>query len=912
LDWFNALGDYGLSLEYEGPGLSRRRIPDAELACKTTADGAGGGKLIPGLHYAAYLGENWYALPDFALLKPVSEGLAANFDLSHRARDEQAGLEFTGLLHISQAGTYTFHLGSDDGSQLYVGAATNYCRVIRLGRRSAPRIASIDQVLQKGEVAQWGRIEGVVSFAGREHDHLELELAGDEPRGRITVLNNPSLAPATLWRRRITAVGVCRGQQDGTPEKNVHAVVLDAQGVEFSEADVNASDSLGATELTTAAQVKRLKPAEAARKIRATLRGVVIWASGTSVVIQDHTGGVFVHGPAERWEEQPKVGELWELQGRTDSGDFSPVMLSESARCLGTAAMPIPTEPSWAQLMNGSMDAEYVEIRALITGISTNEVSILTPDGELKIVSSPDHPLPAIFSEARYRHERAGLLDSVVRVRGCLTAIWDSSTRQVKAGEIQLTPAMVEVEDSGPADPFGLPTKNASDLLRFDAQAGSLQRTKISGQVTCARPPEYYLADRGVNVRLLAQKAGALSPGDWVEAVGFPQLSRVSPTLREAQVKVTGHAPLPTAISLLASQLPDWKEDGAIVEVEATLLSDAMQANERTLELQAGRCHFLATLPMERSAWRPLPAQSKLQLTGIFASSAARETSGNLDFFSLLLNRPEDVVVLQRPSWWTARHALSVIAVLVAVLGAGLMWIAMLRREVAARTRQWQKEMEDRKRAEQIRALEQERTRVAQDLHDELGIGLTQVSMLGALAKNPALSEERKIRYLDQLTAAAHSLVTGLDEIVWAVNPQYDSAASLATYYSLFAQRFLNLAGIACRFESGEGLPELPMDSRIRHGVFLAFKESLNNIVRHSKASEVRLKIAIDERGLVVVVTDNGVGFSPADQQPGADGMANMQRRMEKLGGGCAVTSQPGGGTTVELRLPLNHKPDRL
>src|SRR5438132_9581192 len=143
--------------------------------------------------------------------------------------------------------------------------------------------------------------------------------------------------------------------------------------------------------------------------------------------------------------------------------------------------------------------------------------------------------------------------------------------------------------------------------------------------------------------------------------------------------------------------------------------------------------------------------------------------------------------------------------------------------------------------------MEQERTRVAQDLHDELGAGLTEVGILGSLAKNPSVPAAERERYLDRLTEAARSLVTGLDEIVWAVNPHYDSVASLASYYSLFAQRFLNLAGIACRLHIAEAFPDYPLDSRIRHGTFLAFKEALNNIVRHSGATEVELKIEVAE-----------------------------------------------------------------
>src|SRR5207248_9038511 len=138
---------------------------------------------------------------------------------------------------------------------------------------------------------------------------------------------------------------------------------------------------------------------------------------------------------------------------------------------------------------------------------------------------------------------------------------------------------------------------------------------------------------------------------------------------------------------------------------------------------------------------------------------------------------------------------------------------------------------------------------------------LTEVSILGSLAKNPSIPVEKKDRYLDQLTNAARTLITELDEIVWAVNPHYDPVSSLASYYSLFAQRFLNLAGIACRLEIAEQFPEYPLDARLRHGIFLAFKEALNNVVRHSEATQVGLTINVEDDQLRIAVSDNGRGL---------------------------------------------------
>lgn len=173
-----------------------------------------------------------------------------------------------------------------------------------------------------------------------------------------------------------------------------------------------------------------------------------------------------------------------------------------------------------------------------------------------------------------------------------------------------------------------------------------------------------------------------------------------------------------------------------------------------------------------------------------------------------------------------------------ALLAAAFAWVLVLRRQVAERTRELKIQNQGRQHAERRQLMEQERTRLAQDLHDDLGSTLTEVTMLSSLARNAALPSERRDACLAQLTEVSRSLVTTLAEIVWAVNPQYDNVASLASYYSLFAQRFLNLSNIACRLQVSPTFPHTPLDSRVRHGVFLAFKEALHNAVRHSGASE--------------------------------------------------------------------------
>jgi ligand-binding sensor domain-containing protein/signal transduction histidine kinase len=206
---------------------------------------------------------------------------------------------------------------------------------------------------------------------------------------------------------------------------------------------------------------------------------------------------------------------------------------------------------------------------------------------------------------------------------------------------------------------------------------------------------------------------------------------------------------------------------------------------------------------------------------------------------------------------------------------------------------------------ELLQATERERARIAQDLHDDLGAGLTQISLNTALVQNPAVTPEVAGGLLQEIDQRSRELVTALDEIVWAVNPKNDTVPSLARYFCQFAQNCLLPGDITCRLEVAPVLPDAPVGAEQRHHLFLAFKEALHNTLRHSGANELRLEIAADAQTLSVTLADNGHGFVLKPTPEGADGLGNMRSRLERLGGSCVVTSEPGRGTTVVFRLPL-------
>jgi signal transduction histidine kinase len=159
---------------------------------------------------------------------------------------------------------------------------------------------------------------------------------------------------------------------------------------------------------------------------------------------------------------------------------------------------------------------------------------------------------------------------------------------------------------------------------------------------------------------------------------------------------------------------------------------------------------------------------------------------------------------------------------------------------------------------------------------------------------------------LDRIYETSRELTRAMDEIVWAVNPQHDTLDSLASYLGNFAQEYLGSLGLRCRLDLPLQLPQWPITAEMRHNVFLAFKETLHNIVKHSGANEVSLELTTGPGGFELLVRDNGRGFDPqampARPRRG-NGLDNLRQRLEKIGGRCEIHSAPGAGTEIKFQV---------
>ena len=914
LEWFNHDLPYGLEVYYQGPDLPRQKIPDAALFRRGPDQVNGVHMWVNGLDYGCYEGGYWLRVPDFNRLVATRQGTTFNFDLGVISRTNDVGLLFTGYVEVPRDGIYTFSTISDDGSQLYLDTRPPSIQVTGTNALPQPVPITVRQSLPSDEDYRWSQAEGIITFAAERAGGLELELSSDTDRMSVMVADSSGGSPQLLLKSRVRITGICLATHTSDGQSvagtllapGMNQIELLAPSAErlFEHSTIPAAgnsreQSTALPVLTTVEQIKHLTREEWQRGYPVKIRGIITTVLDNGFFIQDATRSIYARWWPPTDYATPRVGDFWEIEGTTFA-EFAPNIQVSKTTSLGTGTLPEPLQPAWDQLINGSLDTEYVEVRGIFSVAGSGEATLQTSSGKLIL------QLPDLQPQQLPHYENA-----LVRVRGCVMPVRDVLDRQFVPGQIRLCNATITVEEPSPADPFATRVKHASDLLVFDARAGALERVKIAGQVVHQSNGQLFLMDGKNGLRVIPKSMGDLRAGDVIEVVGFPNLDGPSPVLHEAVTRQTGHDKLPDPTFLPPNAPLDRRLDSTLVRVHAQLDAISRNQSEQVLELKSGTRGFIARLKVSDGLLPAILPGSRLELTGVYTGQGSDLASGQqINSFELLLNSPSDVEVLARPSWWTVRHTLAVLGSMTLVILVGLVWIALLRRQVEERSNQLAAEIRRHEHTERQRELETERTRIARDLHDDLGATLTQIRFLSAVESRDSQLPEATRNRLGQVTEKSREMVASLDEIVWAVNPANDSLPSVANYLCHFAQEFFQPTPIRCRLDVDDGLPPVPLTSEVRHNLYLAVREALNNIAKHSKATEVWLRIHFLPPGkLNLVIEDNGRGFTPLTATPSGDGLINMRERLQKIGGNFEYETRPGSGVICRLTLPVDLGP---
>ena len=209
-------------------------------------------------------------------------------------------------------------------------------------------------------------------------------------------------------------------------------------------------------------------------------------------------------------------------------------------------------------------------------------------------------------------------------------------------------------------------------------------------------------------------------------------------------------------------------------------------------------------------------------------------------------------------------------------------------------------------RLEREHALQNERSRIAQDLHDNIGANLAQIGLLTEQVEQALADPEETRAQLDRIFHVSHATAKELDAVVWAVDPSNDTLEEFARYIHGYAEDYLGMAGLRCHFTNTAALPDLHLSASLRHHLLMVVKEALHNVVGHAEATVVTLRIGVEDRQLLLEIADDGRGLPPPDSLRPGNGLQNMKNRAAEMGGTCEFcVPESGTGMIVRLRVPV-------
>jgi signal transduction histidine kinase len=209
---------------------------------------------------------------------------------------------------------------------------------------------------------------------------------------------------------------------------------------------------------------------------------------------------------------------------------------------------------------------------------------------------------------------------------------------------------------------------------------------------------------------------------------------------------------------------------------------------------------------------------------------------------------------------------------------------------------------------------QRDRARIARDIHDSLGAGLAHMAMMSDLMRRRPRDEERADATglphlddaLDEMYRSAQSLTRAVDEIVWAVNPANDTLPRLFTFLAHDVEDMARGGGLGLSIHADDDVPEVVLPASARHHLCMLVREAVANVLKHAHAQVLDVTLRYRVGTVEITIADDGVGFDLATRTvDGHDGLANMQARVDELGGSLSIDSAPGRGTRVGVHVPL-------
>jgi signal transduction histidine kinase len=662
--------------------------------------------------------------------------------------------------------------------------------------------------------------------------------------------------------------------------------------------------------LTNAAAILTLTSAQAAQALPVVLQGVVTAEAEPTqqaLVIQDATAGVYVLAPTSLFAAVHR-GELLEVTGVTDPGEFAPIVKVKQFRRLGKGVIPPPQKVSYAELLSGHQDAQWVEITGVIhdleplkSALNQGKWKLTLGVGDRKLLVSLEGPrLPV------------NAVDAEVRIQA-LCFYQFTQTRHLLSPLLSIPRGCeVEILHPGPAAPFKEPVHPLSSLLEYSPDDAFGHRLHVRGTVIHQEPGQGIWIQEGKwGARIQTAQTDQLASGDQIDVLGFPVYDSHEPILEDCVFHKLSSGPKPVPVPLHSPREAFDHEDN-LVSVEGIVVDIEPTGDSWVYSFENTGRKFKGILKRpERMRTDLLDWQigSRVRATGICLINYEnpRPLVGGIwqpQSFEILMRGPEDLAVIDPAPWWTPEHGMQVLAWLSGVLALTIgvvFWISRQRLQDQSRRRAMAEA--------EFSAILAERNRLAREIHDTLAQGLTATSVQLQLAKKHAGDTAAPVQHhLSLALELVRGSLTEARQSIWNMRAQILETNDLPGALAGILKQITDGTPIRTDFRlSGQPQRLSPV---IENNLLRIAQEAVTNATKYANARLIRLTIDFTATELHLLVADDGQGFDPIPKKPGATrngfGLLGMQERAKELKGVLNIESVPGQGTQVRLTLPLS------
>jgi PAS domain S-box-containing protein len=473
----------------------------------------------------------------------------------------------------------------------------------------------------------------------------------------------------------------------GYPETHGSAVVLSDALVRTQPLPTRPTSTARLPTLTTVTQVRHLSAEEAGRGYPVHLHAVVTYTYSqmSQFFVQDSTGGIYVEAWRHLWEIP--AGRLVEIVGKSGPGLFAPIIEPSRVTVLGAAPMPTPEKVSFDDLMTGSHDSQWVEVEGLVRRVRAVGHTVQIEMVGIGLSGRLPVTIPNLGGSAPTH-----LVDSRVRIRGVCATNFNDQRQPINVRVQSPDLSAVTVVEAAASDPFSMPATSIADLLRFDSDRGLQRRVRVHGVVTLHVPGQFvYIQDGNHGVMVTTEQELSLSPGDVIDAVGFPGAGRAAPEVQDSVIRVSGRAAPPAVRSLTPEQIFNGNGDSMLVTMQGRVVNAISTAGEQILTIRDRSFLISAHLHQAGPVPETWPAMDALvEVTGVCSVQEVSAPTilglGRPQAFRLLLRSNSDIRLIEAPPWWTRGRVITALILLSGVLVASWLWLAALQRTLRRQT----------------------------------------------------------------------------------------------------------------------------------------------------------------------------------------------------------------------------------